>query len=130
MEVVQDYLEGSGARPRRASALVAENTRRRPIDDRSADVVRRGLFGRARLRRLDLAHRHLVAARPHVTGQPELRSCSSRASAGRIYERTPAGTEHDWGEVTVWEPPARLAYLWHLRPDRGRPPRSRSASSR
>jgi hypothetical protein len=37
---------------------------------------------------------------------------------GRIYERTPAGVEHDWGEVTVWEPPIRLGYLWHLRRDR------------
>jgi uncharacterized protein YndB with AHSA1/START domain len=37
---------------------------------------------------------------------------------GRIFERTPSGDEHDWGEVTVWEPPERLAYLWHLRQDR------------
>jgi uncharacterized protein YndB with AHSA1/START domain len=37
---------------------------------------------------------------------------------GRIFERTAAGVEHDWGEVTVWEPPTRLGYLWHLRRDR------------
>jgi uncharacterized protein YndB with AHSA1/START domain len=37
---------------------------------------------------------------------------------GRIYERTPEGTEHDWGEVTVWDPPERLAYRWHLGADR------------
>ncbi|HEX6475477.1 MAG TPA: SRPBCC domain-containing protein [Candidatus Limnocylindria bacterium] len=37
---------------------------------------------------------------------------------GRIYERTPDGVEHEWGEVTVWEPPGRLVYLWHLRRDR------------
>ena len=27
---------------------------------------------------------------------------------GRIYERTADGTEHEWGEVIVWQPPARL----------------------
>jgi uncharacterized protein YndB with AHSA1/START domain len=37
---------------------------------------------------------------------------------GRIYERTPAGDEHDWGEVTHWAPPHQIAYLWHLRQDR------------
>jgi uncharacterized protein YndB with AHSA1/START domain len=36
----------------------------------------------------------------------------------RIFERTPEGAEHDWGEVTAWEPPHRLGYLWHLRRDR------------
>jgi uncharacterized protein YndB with AHSA1/START domain len=37
---------------------------------------------------------------------------------GRMFERTPRGEEHDWGEVTAWEPPHRIAYLWHLRQDR------------
>lgn len=37
---------------------------------------------------------------------------------GRIYERTAEGTEYEWGEVTVWQPPARLAYLWYLGRDR------------
>jgi uncharacterized protein YndB with AHSA1/START domain len=39
---------------------------------------------------------------------------------GRVFERTPQGDEHDWGEVLAWEPPHRLAYLWHLGTDRGR----------
>jgi uncharacterized protein YndB with AHSA1/START domain len=39
---------------------------------------------------------------------------------GRVYERTPGGVEHDWGEVLAWEPPRRLAYLWHLGSDRSR----------
>ena len=38
---------------------------------------------------------------------------------GRIYERTAAGDEIDWGEITVWEPPRRLVYLWHIATDRG-----------
>ena len=37
---------------------------------------------------------------------------------GRIYERTPAGEEHDWCEIVAWEPPRRLVYVWHLRFDR------------
>jgi uncharacterized protein YndB with AHSA1/START domain len=34
---------------------------------------------------------------------------------GRIFERTPSGDEFEWGRMTVWEPPLRLAYTWHLR---------------
>ena len=37
---------------------------------------------------------------------------------GRIYERAADGTEHDWGEITVWKPPRLLSYLWHLNADR------------
>jgi hypothetical protein len=36
----------------------------------------------------------------------------------RIYERTADGNELDWGEVTVWQPPTKLAYRWHLGRDR------------
>ncbi len=40
------------------------------------------------------------------------------AVGGRMYERTPDGEEHDWGQVTGWDPPRRITYLWHLRQDR------------
>lgn len=33
---------------------------------------------------------------------------------GRIYERSPDGTEHEWGEITVWKPPERVEYRWHI----------------
>jgi uncharacterized protein YndB with AHSA1/START domain len=36
---------------------------------------------------------------------------------GRVFERTPGGEEIPWGEVLVWDPPARLGYRWHLRSD-------------
>ena len=37
-----------------------------------------------------------------------------RHLGGRIYERDADGVEHDWGEITAWEPPSRLAYSWHI----------------
>jgi uncharacterized protein YndB with AHSA1/START domain len=52
-----------------------------------------------------------------VSGDPEEVVLES-GRGGRIYERTAAGVRHEWGEVTVWEPPHRLAYLWHLGRDR------------
>jgi len=53
-----------------------------------------------------------------ATGRPDLVIVLEEGVGGRIYERTPDGTEHEWGEVTVWEPPTRLVYQWHLRQDR------------
>ena len=53
-----------------------------------------------------------------VTAAPGLTVVLEPRPGGRIFERTVAGDEHDWGEVTVWEPPSRLVYLWHLRRDR------------
>ncbi len=58
---------------------------------------------------------------PHghsVSGEAGLAVVFEPRPGGRIYERTPAGEEHDWGEVLAWEPPRRLVYLWHLRFDR------------
>ena len=53
-----------------------------------------------------------------VTGQADADVVMQGGAGGRIYERTSDGAEHDWGEVTVWSPPTRLVYLWHLRRDR------------
>ena len=53
-----------------------------------------------------------------VTGVEDLEIVLEPRLGGRIFERTAAGVEHEWGEVTIWEPPTRFGYLWHLRRDR------------
>ena len=37
---------------------------------------------------------------------------------GRIYERARGGQTFKWGEVRAWDPPDRIAYLWHIGTDR------------
>ena len=53
-----------------------------------------------------------------VTGEPGLTVTFEPRVGGRLFERTAAGSEIDWGEVIEWEPPRRLGYLWHLNADR------------
>ncbi len=53
-----------------------------------------------------------------VTAEPGLQVVFEGRRGGRIFERTRGGVEVDWGEITVWEPPRRLGYLWHIRTDR------------
>lgn len=53
-----------------------------------------------------------------VSAHPGVEVVIEPGVGGRIYERTPDGEEHDWGEVTGWDPPSRISYLWHLRQDR------------
>jgi activator of Hsp90 ATPase-like protein len=53
-----------------------------------------------------------------VSGEDDLTVVLEGRPGGRIFERTSSGVEHDWGEVTVWEPPTRFGYLWHLHRDR------------
>jgi hypothetical protein len=53
-----------------------------------------------------------------VTAEPGVQVIFESKRGGRIFERAPSGREVEWGEVTVWQPPERLCYLWHIRVDR------------
>jgi uncharacterized protein YndB with AHSA1/START domain len=53
-----------------------------------------------------------------VSGDKDAEVVLEGRVGGRILERTPAGDSHEWGEITGWEPPRRLTYLWYLRRDR------------
>ena len=53
-----------------------------------------------------------------VTRDPGLTIVFEPFQGGRIYERGSDGAEHEWGEVLIWDPPARVTYLWHLFFDR------------
>jgi uncharacterized protein YndB with AHSA1/START domain len=53
-----------------------------------------------------------------VSGEADLDVVFEGRVGGRVYERTRSGTEHEWGTVTRWDPPTRVAYTWHLRADR------------
>jgi hypothetical protein len=50
-----------------------------------------------------------------VSGDPDVSFVFEPRVGGRIFERTSAGEEIDWGRVTRWEPPHGLGYLWHIR---------------
>jgi hypothetical protein len=52
----------------------------------------------------------------HTTsGDPDATVHLEPRLGGRIFERATDGREIDWGEITQWDPPHRLGYLWHIR---------------
>jgi uncharacterized protein YndB with AHSA1/START domain len=53
-----------------------------------------------------------------ASGNPDTLVVLEPCEGGRIFERTPDGTEIDWGQITLWSPPHRLGYVWHITRDR------------
>ena len=52
-----------------------------------------------------------------VSGDPEVNVTIEPFIGGRIFESTPTGREHDWGQIVAWEPPNRFAYNWFITTD-------------
>lgn len=49
-----------------------------------------------------------------VSGDPKTQVFIEGKVGGRFYERASDGVEHEWGRVTVWDPPHRFALNWYL----------------
>lgn len=49
-----------------------------------------------------------------TSGDPDTLVMIEPRLDGRIFERTPDGSELDWGRITRWEPPHVLGYRWHI----------------
>lgn len=49
-----------------------------------------------------------------VSGDPAAQIVLESHAGGRIFEREPDGTEHEWGRIERFEPPHELAYTWWL----------------
>jgi len=65
------------------------------------------------------AHTSMWWPKSHtVSARADLEVVIEPCVGGRIYERTSDGEEHDWGQVTGWNPPRSISYIWHLRQDR------------
>jgi hypothetical protein len=50
----------------------------------------------------------------HSVGQEQTTDVTLEPRVGgRFYETQADGTTSDWGRLTVWDPPNRLAFTWH-----------------
>jgi len=68
----------------------------------------------------DVWTQHLGAWWPKghsASGDPATRVVLEPGVGGRIYERTSDGREIEWGRITMWDPPRRLHYSWHIASD-------------
>jgi len=53
----------------------------------------------------------------HSVGEDKVAAVMLEAKlGGRIFERWHSGEEHEWGRITVWSPPERVAFTWSPSP--------------
>ena len=48
------------------------------------------------------------------TGAPSQTASMEGRVGGRLYERMSDGNEAEWGRLTAWEPPHRVAFEWFV----------------
>jgi uncharacterized protein YndB with AHSA1/START domain/uncharacterized damage-inducible protein DinB len=53
----------------------------------------------------------------HIGKKPLQRAVIEPRAGGRCFGREADGVECQWGTVTAWEPPRRLAIAWHIAPN-------------
>ena len=53
----------------------------------------------------------------HLGKTPMTKGIIEGRKGGRCYTEHEDGSEVDWGTVTVWEPPRRLAFSWQIAAD-------------
>jgi hypothetical protein len=92
----------------------------------SVTVLRRPPVRQSTLVRSDVRHTFETFVRtigawwpvtPFSAGQDQVRDVVvEQRNGGRVYERWAGGTEVDWGELLVWEPPARFVMTWNQTP--------------
>jgi uncharacterized protein YndB with AHSA1/START domain len=54
----------------------------------------------------------------HSIGGGDTVAAVFEPKSGRLYEVLADGTEHDWADIVVWEPPHRFVLTWHPNPER------------
>ena len=97
------------------------------MEDRSSGSVtalRRPPVRQSVVVRSDRRHTFDKSSGPSASGGPSPRSrpgwdqvrdvTFERREGGRVYETWQDGTEVDWGEVRVWEPPERFVMTWNM----------------